>query len=78
MSMDPVALKALAIELAAAMPPIQANTLHDVLADAFALSNDDRAIVENYMRASRVAGLDIEPESLRRSTDHDVRKLWSR
>lgn len=67
----PEQLKALAIEMAAAMPPLPARALQDVLTDAFALSKDDRAIIENCMRASRMAGLNMEAEILRRrENDH--------
>ena len=76
--LDPVTLKTLALELAATMPPAPEPTLKDVLAGAFALDDADRAVVENYMRASRLIGLDLEPESVRKSTDEDVRALWSK
>lgn len=51
--------------------------LREVLADAFYLSAADRAMVENYLRAARIAGLELTPESVRRSSDDAIRELWS-
>lgn len=52
------------------------RTLHEVLADAFALSKTDRVYIEGYMRASRVAGLDLSPASVRKSSDEDIRQTF--
>ncbi|MCD9126676.1 hypothetical protein [Luteimonas fraxinea] len=57
MALQPHELKALAIELAAALPPPPARNLHDVLADAFALDSRDRGVLESYLRSSRVGAL---------------------
>lgn len=75
MALQPHELKALAIELAAAMPPAPASSLHEVLAQAFALSAADRAVLEGYLRSTRTAGIEFAPESFRQITDDEARRL---
>ncbi len=76
MALQPHELKALALELAASMPPPRSKTLGEVLADAFDLEPVDREVVERFMRAARVSGLDMDRESLRHSDESTLRKLW--
>lgn len=52
--------------------------LPDVLASALELSNADRLMVENYLRASRLLGLDLDPKSVRKASAEDVRELWGK
>ncbi|MDH5834245.1 hypothetical protein [Luteimonas kalidii] len=52
------------------------RSLREVLADAFSLIKTDRDHLERCMRAGRVAGLDLSPSSVRKSSDDDVRQWF--
>jgi len=49
--------------------------LNHVLADIHDLGSADMAVVETYLRAHRVSGLNMGPESLRASTPEKIRAL---
>lgn len=52
-------------------------TLGALLADAFERGAEDMAVIEDYLRAYRVSGLDMDPASLRAADDAKLRALWS-
>lgn len=53
-----------------------ANPLAEALAACYTLSASDREVVERFMRASRTDGLDLEPDSVRRTSAGDLRAMW--
>lgn len=56
--------------------PVEAfRPLNHVLADIYDLGSADMAIVETYLQAHRVSGLDMNPASLRASNPEKIRAL---
>ena len=52
------------------------RSIGEVLADAYELASKDMAVVEGFLRAHRVSGLDMETDSLRTADDTKLRAMW--
>ena len=57
-------------------PTPQGTSIGSVLADAYERGTADMAVIEGFLRAHRVSGLDIDPASLRTSDDAKLREMW--
>ncbi|MBQ4853217.1 hypothetical protein IMW82_00790 [Rhodanobacter sp. B2A1Ga4] len=55
----------------------EGNRLGNILADAATLPDSDLAVLQSWLRAYR-NGLEMEPDSMRRTSDADVRAINGR
>lgn len=58
------------------IPDEAPRTLNQVLADAFALNPPDREVLEKFLSAKRRVDLDLDPDSVRSTSDENLRALW--
>ncbi|WP_374607250.1 hypothetical protein [Thermomonas sp.] len=52
------------------------RSIGEVIADAYELAGKDMAVVEGFLRAHRVSGLDMDLDSLRAAEDATLRAMW--